>query len=138
MSIADLGGTEIDVRFEGKGEGQVVMVVAPVLRFIDAGYNADVRIEDVGEPQKLIEGFAPEILGRPVEEEDVIDQFNATAATPTGDVTTYNWEIKPHVLVSATAYGNRVFLLAVKASALQWRKNEANLRKTATSLGIFA
>ena len=115
---------------------QVVMVVAPVLRFIDAGYNADVRIEDVGEPRKLIEGFAPEILGRPVEEDDVIDEFIATAATPTGEITTYNWEIKPHVLVSATAYGNRVFLMAVKASALQWRKNEANLRKTARSLGI--
>ena len=30
------------------------MVVAPVLRFQDVGFNADIRIEELGPPEKLI------------------------------------------------------------------------------------
>jgi hypothetical protein len=33
VSIADLGGTEIDLRFRNKDEGELAVVVAPVLRF---------------------------------------------------------------------------------------------------------
>lgn len=33
MSIADLGGTEIDLRFQNAQEGNISVVVAPVLRF---------------------------------------------------------------------------------------------------------
>lgn len=33
VSIADLGGTEIDLRFKNKDEGELSVVVAPVLRF---------------------------------------------------------------------------------------------------------
>lgn len=36
MSIADLGGTEIDLRFSSPKEGRVFVIVAPVLRFADS------------------------------------------------------------------------------------------------------
>lgn len=49
------------------------MVVAPVLRFMDVGFNAKVTIVDVGEPQKIIEGFAPELWGQPLQEGEVLD-----------------------------------------------------------------
>ena len=35
MSIADLGGTEIDLRFASSAQGKAFVVVAPVLRFAD-------------------------------------------------------------------------------------------------------
>jgi hypothetical protein len=39
VSIADLGGAEVDLRFGFKPEGDLAVVVAPVLRFADVGYN---------------------------------------------------------------------------------------------------
>lgn len=47
-------------------------MVAPVLRFLDIGFNANLKIEDVGPPDKLIAGFAPELFGGPLNEEDVL------------------------------------------------------------------
>lgn len=35
VSIADLGGTEIDLRFANPKEGRISVVVAPVKRFSD-------------------------------------------------------------------------------------------------------
>lgn len=35
VSIADLGGTEIDLRFANPKEGRVIVIVAPVKRFSD-------------------------------------------------------------------------------------------------------
>ena len=45
----------------------MLVVLAPVLRFLDVGFNADLRIEDIGGPEKLIDGFAPELFGHPVD-----------------------------------------------------------------------
>lgn len=36
VSIADLGGTEIDLRFANSKEGRLFVIVAPVLRFADS------------------------------------------------------------------------------------------------------
>lgn len=47
---------QIDLRFGSQDDGKLQVVVAPVLRFRDVGYNADVRLDFLGEPQKLIEG----------------------------------------------------------------------------------
>lgn len=67
MSIADLGGTEIDLRFGNEQEGSMAIVVAPVLRFADVGFNADVRLEELGSPAKMIGGFGPELFGSPLQ-----------------------------------------------------------------------
>lgn len=57
---------QIDLRFSNKDQGNMAVVVAPVLRFIDVGFNADIRIEEIGPPEKLISGFAPELFGAPL------------------------------------------------------------------------
>ena len=36
---------QIDLRYAGDNEGELSVVVAPVLRFLDVGFNANVRIE---------------------------------------------------------------------------------------------
>lgn len=59
-------GQQIDLRFSNKDQGSLAVVVAPLLRFIDVGFNADVRIEEIGPPGKLISGFAPELFGSPL------------------------------------------------------------------------
>lgn len=130
VSIADLGGTEIDLRYGNKKEGELSVVVAPVLRFLDIGFNANLKIEDVGPPDKLIAGFAPELFGGPLNEEDVL----STETISKDGRSYYQWALdfkqnaRPHHLVTATAVGNRVFLLSVSASARQWRFAEPKLR----------
>jgi hypothetical protein len=56
VSIADLGGTEIDIRFKSRDEGELSVVVAPVLRFRDVGYNANVDMPYLGDPDTIIAG----------------------------------------------------------------------------------
>ena len=58
---------QIDLRFTNPEQGSLAVVVAPVLRFIDVGFNADIRIEELGSPDKLIGGFAPELFGSPLQ-----------------------------------------------------------------------
>lgn len=132
VSIADLGGTEIDLRFGNEQEGGMAVVVAPVLRFLDVGFNADVRIQQLGSPEKVISGFGPELFGSPVQEGDVMN----TQVVDKNGLTFYQWELKPHKLVAATAYRNRVFLMALVANGRQWRKSQATLRKMQESFGL--
>ncbi|KAK9907470.1 hypothetical protein WJX75_004198 [Coccomyxa subellipsoidea] len=132
VSIADLGGTEIDLRFSNKDQGSLAVVVAPLLRFIDVGFNADVRIEEIGPPEKLISGFAPELFGSPLSDDDVMGQTIAKKK----NLTYYRWELKPHRLVAATAYKNRMFLIAIQANGRQWRKAESDLRHVQESFDI--
>jgi hypothetical protein len=75
------------LRFGNRTQGSLSVVVAPVLRFVDVGYNADVRIEQLGEPDKIINGFAPELFGRPLDEGDVLD----TNTTVKDGITYYEW-----------------------------------------------
>ena len=139
VSIADGGGTEIDVRFKGEGMGSMFVVVAPVLRFTDAGFGADVRIKDIGPPEKLLMGFAPEILGGPLEDRDLDTTYISSKTCPVGDLDFYNYVTnRPRAIMSATSYKNRAFVLCVKASALQWRKHEAELRRIGESFQIIA
>ena len=97
-------------------EGQLAVVVAPVLRFMNVGYNADVRIEDIGPPEKVLNGFAPEILGGPVEDDDLLKEETMTKNLGGEPLTYYIWETKSHDLLSATAFKNRVFIIALRAS----------------------
>lgn len=46
-------------------------------------------------------------------------------------------ELKPHRLVNATAYKNRVFLLALTANGRQWRKSEEKLKTIQQSFDIL-
>ncbi|QDZ21126.1 PsbP domain-containing protein [Chloropicon primus] len=136
VSIADLGGTEIDVRFAKSDEGQLAVVVAPVLRFMNVGFNADVRIEDIGSPDKVLNGFAPEILGGPVEEDDVVNQETMSKKLGGDALTYYIWETKSHDLLSATAFKNRVFIIALRANGRQWRTSKDALHAIQKSFRV--
>ena len=46
-------------------------------------------------------------------------------------------ELKPHRLVEATAYKNRVFLLALTANGRQWRKSEDKLKTIQQSFNVL-
>eukprot|EP00882_Tetradesmus_deserticola_P002227 GHRQ01002379.1.p1 GENE.GHRQ01002379.1~~GHRQ01002379.1.p1 ORF type:complete len:279 (+),score=108.63 GHRQ01002379.1:232-1068(+) len=133
VSIADLGGTEIDLRFACPEEGHLQVVVAPVLRFADVGYNADVRITDLNKPENIISGFAPELFGRPLNDEDVLEQ----RVLQKQDVPYYEWQVKPHNLVSATAVGNRVFIMNITPrSSRTWAKTSTALRRMQESFYV--
>lgn len=58
---------QIDLRFGKEDEGSMAIVVAPVLRFADVGFNADVRLKELGSPDKMIGGFGPELFGSPLQ-----------------------------------------------------------------------
>jgi hypothetical protein len=138
VSIADLGGTEIDLRYADPKQGDVIVVVAPVLRFKDVGFNANVTLEDLGPPDRLISGFAPEVIGGPLPDEGV----SATEVVQKDGRTYYQWEVevkgakKPYHYISATAVGNRAFLLAVNANGRQWRVAHEKLREIQTSFFV--
>jgi hypothetical protein len=78
-------------------------------------------------------GFAPELFGRPLDDDDVLKQV----VTQKQGVTYYEWELRPHNLVSATAVGNRVFILSVVAkSSRTWQKTQDVLRSIQASFYV--
>lgn len=130
VSIADLGGTEIDLRFTNQKEGNLSVVVAPVLRFADNDENA--RIEDIGPPEKVIYAFGPELIGNNIE-----GKLKSAEVKEDSGRKYYQYEIEsPHALVTATAAGNRLYLMTVSASGLQWKKHFPNLKMIAESFRV--
>ena len=58
---------QIDLRYANAEQGNLEVVVAPIARFLDVGENAKVTIEQIGDPNKIINGFHPEIYGKPLQ-----------------------------------------------------------------------
>ncbi|XP_057773806.1 psbP domain-containing protein 4, chloroplastic isoform X2 [Salvia miltiorrhiza] len=131
VSIADLGGTEIDLRFASPKEGRLSVVVAPVLRFADdLGDNA--TIDRIGTPEKVISAFGPEVIGENVEGKVVSSQVAVHEGR-----TYYQFELEPpHVIITATAAGNRLYLFNVTGNGLQWKKHYKDLKRIADSFRV--
>ncbi|KAL6315768.1 hypothetical protein AAG906_007197 [Vitis piasezkii] len=120
VSIADLGGTEIDLRFANSKEGRLFVIVAPVLRFADRP------------PEKVIAAFGPEVIG-----ENVEGKVLSMGVVEHSGRTYYQFELEPpHVLITATAAGNRLYLFSVTASGLQWKRHYKDLKKIADSFRV--
>lgn len=136
VSIADLGGTELDLRFKSSEDGDLAVVVAPVMRFADIGFNADVRIEDLLSLEQLIYGFGPELTGDTVEPDQIVDMH--VDKDPESGLSFYKYELvgSPHMLVSATAFKNRLYIMTVRANGRQWRKSRDKLRTMIDSFGV--
>lgn len=133
VSIADLGGTEIDLRYKNPDEGDLEIVVAPILRFKDVGFNANVSLNELGvPPERIIAGFAPELYGNPLSEEELL----SVKVLQKGGRPYYEYELRGHRLVSATAVGNRLFMLAARCNSRQWRHSEAHLRTMIASFYV--
>jgi hypothetical protein len=58
-------------------------------------------------PMTFAAGFAPELFGAPLSDGDV----ESTKVLDQDGLQYYLYDVKPHRLVSATAVGNRVFIL---------------------------
>ena len=58
---------QIDLRFGNPDEGDLEIVVAPIARFMDVPFNSKFTIEQIGNPEKIINGFHPEIYGKPLQ-----------------------------------------------------------------------
>ncbi|KDP43060.1 hypothetical protein JCGZ_25246 [Jatropha curcas] len=131
VSIADLGGTEIDLRFASSKEGRLSVIVAPVLRFADnLGDNA--TIERIGPPEKVISAFGPEVIGDNVEGKVI----SMNVAEHSGRMY-YQYELEPpHALITATAAGNRFYLFSVMGSGLQWKRHYKDLKRIAESFRV--
>ncbi|XP_022768026.1 psbP domain-containing protein 4, chloroplastic-like isoform X2 [Durio zibethinus] len=131
VSIADLGGTEIDLRFASSKEGRLFVIVAPVLRFADnLGQNA--TIEKIGPPEKVINAFGPEVIGENVEGK----VLSINTAEHDGRMY-YQYELEPpHALITATAAGNRLYLFSVTGSGLQWKRHYKDLKRIAESFRV--
>ncbi|XP_059631668.1 psbP domain-containing protein 4, chloroplastic [Cornus florida] len=131
VSIADLGGTEIDLRFASPKEGRVFVIVAPVLRFAD-NLGDDAKIERIGPPDKVISAFGPEVIGENVEGK----VLSSEVAEHSGRKY-YQFELEPpHVLITATAAGNRLYLFNVTGNGLQWKRHYKDLKKIADSFRV--
>lgn len=131
VSIADLGGTEIDLRFASSQEGRLFVIVAPVLRFADLGENT--IIEEIGPPEKVINAFGPEVIGENVEGK----VLSMEVAEHSGR-TYYQYELEPpHALITATAAGNRLYLFNITANGLQWKRHYKALKQIADSFRVI-
>ena len=134
VSIADPAGTELDLKFASKDKktgGEASVLIEPVLRFMDVGFNASVKVTDVGDPMKLVTGFGPELIGGPIEEFQLAKMDIDTL--PNG-LPVYRYEIlpafkgDPHCFVSITAARNRVYILNAKTPEPLLQYREKNLR----------
>ncbi|CAM6093617.1 unnamed protein product [Calypogeia fissa] len=131
VSIADLGGTEIDLRFQSPSEGNLSVVVAPVLRF-SSNLGDNVKIEDVGVPEKVIDAFGPELTGQTVE-----GKVKSMDVKSYGGRTYYQYELAvPHMLISATAAGNRLYLFSATGNGRQWKKYFGDLKDIRDSFRV--
>ena len=72
------------------------------------------KIESVGSPERVISAFGPELTG-----ENVEGRVRSSEVVTKGGRTYYEFELDPHFLVSATAAGNRMYILAVTATC-EW------------------
>eukprot|EP00898_Chlorokybus_atmophyticus_P005295 jgi/Chlat1/5767/Chrsp387S05493 len=129
MSIADLGGTEIDARFENPDQGRLALVAAPLARFAD---NAEAELVDLGDPLKIITAFGPELFGTNVDEKVVYSE-----SVHIGDRDYYRWELsQPHALVAAATGSKRLYFASLTANTRQWKRAGPELRKIIDSFRV--
>ncbi|XP_075479688.1 psbP domain-containing protein 4, chloroplastic [Primulina tabacum] len=132
VSIADLGGTEIDLRFASPKEGRLSVIVAPVLRFAD-NLGEHATIEAIGSPEKVINAFGPEVIG-----ENVEGKVLSSAVVEHLGRKYYQFELEPpHVLITATAAGNRLYLFSVTGNGLQWKRYYKDLKQISDSFRVI-
>ena len=70
--------------------------------------------------QDFVRGFAPELIGSPVQEEDIVK----SAISIINGRTYYTYELVNHTIISATSWNKRIYILVVSCTPLQWRKSK--------------
>ncbi|KAG6408287.1 hypothetical protein SASPL_131292 [Salvia splendens] len=96
----------------------------------DLGDNT--TIDRIGTPEKVISAFGPEVIGENVEGKVLSSQVAEHEGR-----TYYQFELEPpHVIITATAAGNRLYLFNVTGNGLQWKKHYKDLKKIADSFRV--
>ncbi|GJT34329.1 PsbP domain-containing protein 4, chloroplastic isoform X2 [Tanacetum coccineum] len=136
VSIADPGGTEIDLRFSNASEGRITVVVAPVLRFADY-LEDDARIEKIGPPEKVINKFGLEVIGQNVEGKVMNSEVKEYSGRKY-----YQFELElPHCLITATATGTvftcSAYLQMVTYNPLSLSANKSAITKRTAAAAKF-
>ena len=72
--------------------------------------------------------------GTTLEEEDITRM--EIVKYPDSPLSYYIYDLKPHYLISATAYRNRLFVQTIRASSVQWRKAGAKLQVSRDSFRV--
>lgn len=74
--------------------------------------DGDATIEKIGRPETVINAFGPEVIG-----ENVEGKVMSINVVQDSGRTYYQYELEPpHVLITATAAGNRLYLFNVTGS----------------------
>lgn len=83
-------------------------------QFNHADADENVKIENIGPPEKVIYAFGPELIGQNVE-----GKVKSAGVKEHSGRTYYQYELEgPHALVSATAAGNRLYLMTVSGNGM--------------------
>lgn len=82
--------------------------------------QGDVDLKELVSLQDFVRGFAPELIGSPVQEEDIIE----STVSIINARTYYTYELVNHTLISATSWNKRIYILVVSCTPLQWRKSK--------------
>lgn len=79
---------------------------------LNTDLGGDATIEQIGPPEKVINAFGPEVIG-----ENVEGKVLSMEVAEHSERTYYQFELEPpHVLITATAAGNRLYLFNVTAN----------------------
>lgn len=88
---------------------------------IDLGDDA--TIEKIGPPEKVINAFGPEVIGENVEGKVLSMNVEEHSGR-----TYYRYELEPpHVLITATAAGNRLYLFSVIGNGMVFYPTFCNI-----------
>ncbi|KAJ9564939.1 hypothetical protein OSB04_000905 [Centaurea solstitialis] len=132
VSIADLGGTEIDLRFGSPTQGRLFVIVAPVLRFADCASRGGCphrKNRTSGESDQRIWARGNRTERRRKVMNSQVKEYSGRKY--------YQFELEPpHCLITATAAGNRLYLFNVLANGLQWKRHNQDLKKISDSFRI--
>ena len=95
-------------------------------------FQSNPQIQDFLSLANFIKGFGPELIGAPVQEEDVV----SSNTDERNGLTFYHYELRSHWLISARVHQRRVYIMAIHANALQWRRSYTKLLRTSNSFSI--
>lgn len=119
-----------EVVFEDEATGKVQVLVSPLVKLTN---KPNARIQDVGEPNRLLDSVGPFITGTYLDDEDVVSVI--TKEQDDGR-TYYYYEINapygtngPHTLTAMTTKGELALLFIVSATDKQWSRAQGKLRQ---------
>lgn len=86
-------------------------------------FGDDATIEKIGPPEKVINAFGPEVIGENVEGKVLSMDVEELCGRKY-----YRYELEPpHVLITATAAGNRLYLFSVTGNGMVFYPTFCNI-----------